>query len=83
LLLLIELRRLSCRLLLLIELRRLSCRLLLLFLRVNLSLNGDNENLRVQREELFDGKLLDVGWSGEELVIGVLLLLKVQVRKLL
>ena len=46
-------------------------------------MNGDDENLRVEREELLDGKLLDIRGRGEELVVGVLLLLQVEVRELL
>ena len=52
-------------------------------LRVNFCLDGEDENLRVQGEELLDGELLHIGRGGEELVVGVLLLLQVEVRKLL
>ena len=52
-------------------------------LRVNFCLDGEDENLRVQGEELLDGELLHVGRGGQELVVGVLLLLQVQVGKLL
>ena len=52
-------------------------------LRVNFCLDGEDENLRVQGEELLDGELLHIGRGGQELVVGVLLLLQVQVGKLL
>ena len=52
-------------------------------LRVNFCLDGEDENLRVQGEELFDGELLHIGRGGEELVVGILLLLQVQIGKLL
>ena len=49
-------------------------------LRVNFCLDGEDENLRVHREELLDGELLHVGRGGQELVVGVLLLLQVDVE---
>ena len=76
---------------LLVELRRLTCWLLVKlrlllpnsFLRINFSLYGYFEDLWVKGEKLFDGKLLDIRGRGEELVVGVLLLLQIKVGKLL
>ena len=54
----------------------------LLFLP-NLLLQRHSQHLTVQRQELVDSKLLNICWCGEELVIGIGLLLRGQLIKLI
>jgi len=45
-------------------------------------LNRNNQHFRIKRQELLDGKLLNLSGCVEKLIEGIFLLLKVQVRKL-